>query len=173
MERWKLIDQSPGYEVSDLGRIRNSSTKRIRKLSQDYKGYWGFTPSRGTRFKVHRLVAIAFLGKSDLQVNHKDGDKSHNWVGNLEYLTNAENAQHAYREGICRRTLNAEQVVEIRRRLYEADLSTGKIFQDLANEFGVGRTTISMIAHRRIWGHLSDGFPPIQGQRGNRRKTFA
>lgn len=45
-------------------------------------------------FKIHRLVLSAFFGPSNLQVNHKDLDKSNNHISNLEYLSHRENNSH-------------------------------------------------------------------------------
>jgi len=41
--------------------------------------------------RVHRLVIELAHGKSELQVNHKNGIRSDNRLGNLEYVTNQEN----------------------------------------------------------------------------------
>lgn len=50
---------------------------------------------------LHRLVAAAFLEdySEDLQVNHKDNDKTNNHVSNLEMVTPLENMRHAYNTG--------------------------------------------------------------------------
>ena len=40
---------------------------------------------------VHRLVMLAFVGASKMQVNHKDENKQNNKLMNLEYVTNREN----------------------------------------------------------------------------------
>lgn len=50
---------------------------------------------KGIDKKVHRLVAEAFIGKSDLSINHKDGNKLNNCLSNLEYLSNRDNVRHA------------------------------------------------------------------------------
>jgi len=47
-------------------------------------------------YKVHRLVLYTFLWKSDLTVNHKDGNKKNNHISNLEYCTQKENVKHSY-----------------------------------------------------------------------------
>lgn len=48
---------------------------------------------------VHKLVAAAFHGISDLIVNHKDCSKLNNRPDNLEYTTVAENTRHAAANG--------------------------------------------------------------------------
>lgn len=114
-EIWKQI---PGYEnyyeVSNLGRVRSlerlvtpSGRKSVKKgkiLSPrpDKNGYLitclcidGVESTK----KVHRLVALAFIGSSDLQVNHIDCCKINNHISNLEYVTNQENRDHAVANG--------------------------------------------------------------------------
>lgn len=54
------------------------------------------------RYKVHRLIANAFIPNPDHlpQINHIDGDKYNNKIDNLEWVTNADNMIHAYRTGL-------------------------------------------------------------------------
>ena len=52
------------------------------------------------RFRVHRLIAITFLGlpqEGKREVNHKDGNKFNNVVSNLEWVSRSSNIKHAYR----------------------------------------------------------------------------
>lgn len=85
MEQWKDIIGYEGiYQVSNLGNIRNTS-KELKKTLDAY-GYHTITlykESVKRTFKVHRLVAQAFIENysHELQVNHKDEDKT-NYTGN-------------------------------------------------------------------------------------------
>lgn len=115
-ELWKPIVGFEGlYEVSNLGRVRSlpkdvpykgSSTfahrkGRILSLVSDSYGYKIVNLSKDRNQcgkKVHRLVAEAFLeNPSNLpQVNHKDGNKENNSVGNLEWCTAKQNIRHKF-----------------------------------------------------------------------------
>jgi len=77
---------------------------------------------------VHRLVALAFLGASDLEVNHIDGNRSNNnALSNLEYVSHAENIRHSY---------NVLGRVRGGRKLSPDDVRT---IRGLADEWGVTR----------------------------------
>lgn len=110
MEIWKDIEGYKGlYQVSNLGRVKslNRTVKRrnhydltlkgkIKPLHLDKKGYQRVQLSKDCKlktFKVHRMVAIAFIENkyNKPQVNHIDGIKHNNNVDNLEWVTNSEN----------------------------------------------------------------------------------
>lgn len=130
-EIWKSVKGDLAgwpYEVSSHGRVRRSGPKRkIRKHTHDKDGYPYLVLSymgRPKCVRIHRLVAEAFLGKSEGgdQVNHKDGDKENNRPDNLEWCTCRENIHHAERIGLreflplgrFKRKLSDPQVVAIR-----------------------------------------------------------
>lgn len=107
MERWLTIKEFPMYEVNQYGTIRHKTTKHIKKPRVDSWGYHQVSLSKGVRGKnhsktVHRLVANAFYDgdHSTLQVNHIDGNKTNNFIANLEFVTGSENVKHAYDTGI-------------------------------------------------------------------------
>jgi hypothetical protein len=56
------------------------------------------------RYFRHRLVAEHFIFNDDpdnrVFVNHIDGDKSHNCISNLEWVTQSENELHAFKHGL-------------------------------------------------------------------------
>ena len=104
MEIWKDIRGYEGlYQVSNLGRVR-SKTKLLHLNTNTY-GYKHVTLSKGNVQKtvlVHRLVASAFIENPIglPQINHKDGDKSNNTVGNLEWVTQGGNNRHAIKNNL-------------------------------------------------------------------------
>ena len=103
---WKHIYDYPNYEISETGDIRNVHTNHLLKHKID-KGYHrvALYNDNGKTYKcVHRLVAETFYGfpEAKYEVNHVNGDKSHNELTNLEYCSRSENMKHAYRTGLKR-----------------------------------------------------------------------
>jgi len=102
-EIWKrlIIDNiTYNYEVSSLGNVRSTTTKRILKTCLR-NGYLSLTiciDNTKKTYNVHQLIALMFLGKKEndnIIVNHKNGDKIDNKIENLEYITYKENTKHA------------------------------------------------------------------------------
>jgi len=100
-EIWKNIEGYNGYyQVSNLGRVKSlKGGYNILFIRKDRRGYLCVRLSnRGKvrQYFVHRLVALAFIGKSNLTVNHKDFNKENNNVDNLEFLSIKDNLTHYY-----------------------------------------------------------------------------
>jgi hypothetical protein len=112
-EVWKEIIGYEGlYEVSNYGNIKSISrtitkgnityvTKdKLLKQSVDTVGYPYVNLSdykKQKTFRVHQLVAIAFLNHTPnkydgLLVDHIDGDKLNNHLSNLQLVTNRKNS---------------------------------------------------------------------------------
>jgi hypothetical protein len=53
---------------------------------------------------IHRLVMLAFVGESSLDINHKNGNKADNTLDNLEYVSHTRNMQHAFETGLINNT---------------------------------------------------------------------
>lgn len=98
----------PAYYVSRQGQVYSAHTDRILKDCNcaGYRNVGLSVNGQCKSFKVHRLVALAFLPnpQNKPDVNHKDGNKANNWLSNLEWSTEKENVQHAVRTGLFRRT---------------------------------------------------------------------
>ncbi|MDW9568066.1 hypothetical protein GHK65_28670 [Sinorhizobium meliloti] len=105
-EEWRPVEGYPGYEVSDLGRVRSwrsngkgggfRASPRVLSPSKKRNGYLQVNLWRdGVRstFTVHSLVAEAFIGRrpDGQECRHRDGDKANNRKGNLLWGTPSEN----------------------------------------------------------------------------------
>ncbi|MDK7147208.1 NUMOD4 motif-containing HNH endonuclease [Corynebacterium kroppenstedtii] len=117
-ERWRpVVDYEGIYEVSDQGRVRSldriitqhdgmKRPMRGRILRQQVRDdghtqvvmkYMGVAATR----KVHRLVAMAFLGPcpEGMEVCHNNGNPADNRLSNLRYGTRSENMYDRVKHG--------------------------------------------------------------------------
>ena len=99
-EIWKTIEGYEDYMASNLGRVKSLKFGKEKILSQfdDKDGYKRIGIYKNNNIKqtsVHRIIASAFLGNSDLQVNHKNGNRADNRIENLEYVSVRENISHS------------------------------------------------------------------------------
>ena len=145
MEIWLDIEGYPNYQVSSMGRIKNIKTNNFLKPRPDASGYlrvYLFDGHGNGRDKlVHRLVADAFYdGCHDgLDVNHLNGLKSDNFIGNLEFCTRSDNLKHAYRTNLRDRPQNRCKPVRI--------VETGEVFnsvRECARYLGCRHSNISL-----------------------------
>lgn len=93
-EKWlPAVGYEDLYEVSDAGRVRKGDlVLRPWTLRNGYEQVALWRGGKRQRFTVHRLVALAFHGESELQVRHLNGIRSDNRAVNLRWGTISENA---------------------------------------------------------------------------------
>ena len=157
-EEWRPTRFSKDYEVSNFGRVRSKDmevwngqsyhTKKGRILKAGLGGNGYYTVClRGKTYKVAVLVADAFLEKknpSDI-VNHIDGNKKNDNVGNLEWVSSSDNNLHAIKTGLRRnykRKLSYEDCVYIAFQRKRGRAYTS-ILKD--RDFGVTKSAIQRI----------------------------
>lgn len=163
-EVWRKVDGfDQFYEVSNAGRVRTVEHKitrcngrvqtingRILKQSNDEYGY-PQVGIRGKTVKVHRLVALAFLGKREngMEIRHLDGNPSNNTVQNLEYGTHQENMLDCYKYRGCIKRgqrLSRSMATNIARMIRDGVPSV-----TIAEKYKVSQQTVCDIKHGRIY----------------------
>jgi hypothetical protein len=97
----KEIKGYNGYFVSNDGVVISKRFNRPLKQYQNKDGYMMCAlqkDGKSKQVRVHRLVADAFIPNPDKlpQVNHKDGNKTNNYIDNLEWVDNSRNIMHRY-----------------------------------------------------------------------------
>lgn len=173
IEEWRDVPEYEGlYQVSNFGRVKSlpkewitgwNNVKRkhdgfILKPSK-HNGYLSVTLSKDNKSKyksVHRLVLQAFKGDSDLDCNHKDGNKSNNYLNNLEYCTESENAIHAYKIGLNKNIgenhRSSKLTEKIVKNIRENKFNLTR--REFAACYEVSKQTISSIINRETWQHV-------------------
>ena len=88
------------------GQVRNIRTGNILTPYDDGNGYLRVKLD-GENCRLHILVAVAHVPNPDPEtkniVNHKKGKKHDCRASQLEWVTQAENIQHAWDTGLCKR----------------------------------------------------------------------
>jgi hypothetical protein len=164
-EQWREVEGWP-YEVSDQGRVRRTlgvkGTRAGHILTPNVGDRYPVVAlSKGgkpKRFRVHVLVAAAFLGPrpAGFDVNHINGDKTDNRAANLEYVDRSGNLAHAAAMGLSGTGEN-----RYNSRLTEADVrrirdlaAEGRLQREIAEEYGLIQPYVSKIIRGERWGHF-------------------
>ena len=166
-EEWRLIPgHSENYMVSNFGKVKSlqrtivrnngwpqTIRERILKASCDE---WGYPQVRvdGKTIKVHRAVALAFLGTrpDGEEIRHMDGNPENCCLSNLAYGTHSENVLdgYVYRGNIGKhQKLNAQSVIAIK-----TDILAGKPSRKIANAYGISEQSICDIKHGRTYAWM-------------------
>lgn len=171
-EEWRKVAEFDNYSISNLGRVRNDKTGRILKQKTEKDGYFEVNLYRETQrktFRVHRLVALAFipqLDKNRNEVDHIDFDRKNNRVDNLRWLTTQENLEHSRDriiEGIKNSNNNPKPVKVpkvVKKPIQQIDSNTGEIvaeypsLTDAVKATGFNGGNISLATNGKYLGKL-------------------
>jgi hypothetical protein len=113
-EIWKDIVGYEGlYQVSNLGNIKSVNKNKILSPKHNHDGYLRIQLWRKQHVifvGIHRLVSEAFIENPDNKpfVNHINGIKNDNRLENLEWCTQRENINHAWKNGLSKSQINGK-----------------------------------------------------------------
>jgi hypothetical protein len=151
-ERWVPIPGYEGYyEASTKGRVRSLNCGKIRLMNPyvEATGYLATTLSKKSIKKhalIHRLIASAFHGANPKRhVHHKNNKKTDNRPENLEWVSKAENARKAHKDGLITYGLNnviSDREVEAIRALAKLERLSGR---EIADCFGISQSHTNSI----------------------------
>jgi hypothetical protein len=178
IEQFRRLAEFPKFAVSTLGRVmrvKSSGSKGnagmiLKARPNTTNGYLQvlLTNVAGSKqqIAVHRLVAIAFIPNPDLkpQVNHLDGNKTNNRVGNLEWATPSENSVHGLLLGLKKLPpsrkgtgkLSPEDVRYIRQHYKIGKAGKAGNAAQLAERFGISKSFVCSVAAGRSYKRVKD-----------------
>jgi len=170
----KQIPNFSDYYVTPEGDIYSTKRQKPKQLTFFLDESIGYRRStivddfgKKRSMLLHRLIAITFLGKAPTEfheVNHIDGDKTNNALSNLEWVTRAENLEHAFTNGLKtvsgqnnpRSILSEKEVLEVYQKLL-----SGKSNRAVAKEYNISNSAIMLIKNKRNWNYLLKDLPDI------------
>jgi len=128
------------YSITSDGEVFSyaKGTKYKRKLVPDKNGYLTVNFNvlgKVSCKKIHRLVAEHFIPNPEKknQVNHKNGVKTDNTLGNLEWVTNTENIKHMWENNlkpihrVYRTSKTGEPLIKVTNGYFTVDVKLNKI----------------------------------------------
>lgn len=173
---WKSVldddGNDTGYKINNLGIVKGKRGNYLRNdISMGYYRISGYYNGHPYALSIHREVAKAFIPNPENkpQVNHINGNKLFNWVGNLEWNTSKENTDHAVDTGLMntKGILHPENVYTI-----DQIKSVCKLLEDpkmknveIAKLTGVNRSIVYSIRYGKSWTHISSEYNIYQPPR--------
>jgi len=169
-ETWLPVEGYEGlYEVSDFARVRSLGPRRrgnskLIKQQTISKGYLFVALSKDGKVKttsLHRTVAKAFIPNplNLPQVNHIDGNKLHNLIPNLEWVTHQQNMTHAQVTGLLKPRGEDNILHKLTNEDVRYIIGSNESNVDLGKKFKVSSSAIQGVRTGKSWVHITGIVP--------------
>ena len=138
---YRQLDFNPKYLISNKGFVISMKKKgfNILKPRIGIHGYLrvylrNLNTNKRKDYYIHRLVALYFIDNpyEYNEVNHIDGNKTNNYLENLEWCNRSQNNLHAYENDLHKPCYKPCEIDGVQ---YESQ-------SDASNQLGVSRSTI-------------------------------
>ena len=105
------------YGITSCGKVWSYRNEKFLKPVDDCKGYLFVRLCKDGKvknYKIHRLVAEAYLPNPENlpQVDHIDENKTHNYLNNLQWITNKDNCRKSNNKPVLQYDLDGNFVRE-------------------------------------------------------------
>lgn len=126
------------YAITSCGRVWSYRSKKFIKTWKSRNGYFQvslYNHQEVKVFLVHRLVAQAYIPNPDSlpEVNHKDENKEHNWINNLEWCDRKYNMNYGKKNDWCKKQIKCIETGEIFNSIEEAAKSISRHRQGISD----------------------------------------
>ncbi len=132
----KQIKDYPNYIIYENATIYSNKHKKFLKQQLNYKGYPVVKLCNNgiqKEYFVHRLIAQHYIPNPNNkpQVNHIDGIKTNNSILNLEWVTNKENMQHSWINGLSKSHPEVSRQNGLKSARKIINIKTSKIYNSI------------------------------------------
>ena len=141
------------YGITSCGKVWSYRNERFLTPLVGKDGYLFVHLYKDGKMKncyVHRLVAEAYIPNSENlpQVDHIDGNKMHNYLNNLQWITHKENCRKSKNKPILQFDLDGNFIRE-----WECAYDVGKVAVKSINDCLKGR---HKTAYGFVWKYKED-----------------
>lgn len=181
-EVWRIIPEwiaghrSTNYWISTYGRLYNIHTRKLARTFVNNAGYEVININNHP-YLIHRLVMLVFApipNFKEFQVNHRDEVKTHNWIWNLEWMSNIENIRYSIESGYTKVsgedhyncTITEEQADRIGYLIANSNMT----YEEIANDIGCSTSVVANLAFGNSWINIYNKYG-LENILRNRRIT--
>ena len=163
----------PYYMLNNYGRVYHKALGKLISLGISTSGYFCYpfsTINGPITTQIHRLEMIIFKpidGYEELDVNHEDGNKLNNFIGNLEWASRSDNISHSFNTGLhpVGEDLSFTKISNAQAKEICDLLQSGLQPLEISRLLNINSNIIQSIKNKDTWKHVSEGYEFVQKPR--------